>query len=35
MNVTLSNCKQSISISPQGLEVTRVSIALAKERCGE
>jgi hypothetical protein len=35
MNLTLSNCRQSISISPQGLEVTRVSIALAKERCGQ
>jgi hypothetical protein len=35
MNVTLSTCKQSLNISPQGLEVTRVSIALAKERCGE
>jgi len=34
MNVTLSNCKQSINISPQGLEVTRVAIALAKDRCG-
>jgi hypothetical protein len=30
MNVTLSNCKQSISISPKGLEVTKVSIGLAK-----
>jgi len=35
MNVTLSRCKQSLNISPQGLEVTRVSITLAKERCGE
>jgi len=35
MNVTLSNCQQSLNISPQGLEVTRVAIALAKERCGE
>jgi len=34
MNVTLSSCKQSLNITPQGLEVTRVSIALAKERCG-
>jgi hypothetical protein len=34
MNVTLSSCKQSINISPQGLEVTRVTMALAKERCG-
>lgn len=30
MNVTLSNCKQSISITPKGLDVTRVSIGLAK-----
>lgn len=30
MHVTLSNCKQSISISPKGLDVTRVSIGLAK-----
>jgi hypothetical protein len=30
MNVTLSACKQSISISPQGLEVNRISIGLAK-----
>jgi len=30
MNVTLSSCKQSISITPQGLEVTRISIGLAK-----
>jgi hypothetical protein len=35
MNVTLASCKQSLSITPQGLEVTRVSISLAKERCGE
>jgi hypothetical protein len=35
MNVTLSSCRQSLNISPKGLEVTRVSIALAKERCGE
>jgi hypothetical protein len=34
MNVTLSSCKQSLNITPQGLEVTRVSITLAKERCG-
>ena len=34
MNVTLSSCRQSISISPQGLDVTRVAIALAKDRCG-
>lgn len=30
MNVSLSNCKQSISITPKGLDVTRVTIALAK-----
>jgi hypothetical protein len=35
MNVTLASCKQSLSIMPQGLEVTRVAISLAKERCGE
>ena len=35
MNVTLSSCRQSLNITPQGLEVTRVSISLAKERCGE
>jgi hypothetical protein len=35
MNVTLSNCRQSLNITPQGLEVTRVSISLAKDRCGE
>jgi hypothetical protein len=35
MNVTLASCKQSLNITPQGLEVTRVSISLAKERCGE
>jgi hypothetical protein len=34
MNVTLSSCKQSLNVTPQGLEVTRVSITLAKERCG-
>ncbi len=34
MSVSLSSCKQAISISPRGLEVTRVAIALAKERCG-
>ena len=34
MNVTLASCKQSLNITPQGLEITRVSIALAKERCG-
>jgi hypothetical protein len=30
MNVTLSSCKQSISITPQGLDVARISIGLAK-----
>lgn len=35
MNLVLSTCKQSLSITPQGLEVTRVSISLAKDRCGE
>jgi hypothetical protein len=30
MNVTLSNCKQSIDITPQGLDVTKVSIGLGK-----
>jgi hypothetical protein len=35
MNVTLSSCKQSLSITPQGLDVARVSISLAKERCGQ
>jgi hypothetical protein len=30
MNVTLSDCKQNISISPQGLDVTRISIGLGK-----
>jgi hypothetical protein len=34
MNVTLSNCRQSLNITPRGLDVTRVSITLAKERCG-
>jgi hypothetical protein len=34
MSVTLSSCKQALSIMPQGLEVTKVSISLAKERCG-
>jgi hypothetical protein len=34
MNVTLSSCKQSLNVTPQGLEVQRVSITLAKERCG-
>jgi hypothetical protein len=35
MNVTIANCKQSLSITPQGLDVSKVSISLAKERCGE
>ena len=35
MHVTLSNCKQSLNITPQGLDVSRVSISLAKDRCGE
>jgi hypothetical protein len=30
MNVSLSNCKQSINITPQGLDVNRISIGLAK-----
>jgi hypothetical protein len=30
MNLSLSDCKQSISISPQGLDVTRISIGLGK-----
>jgi len=30
MNVSLSDCKQSISIAPQGLDVTRISIGLGK-----
>ena len=30
MNVTLSACKQSINITPKGLEVTKVTIALSK-----
>jgi hypothetical protein len=30
MNISLSNCKQSISISPQGLDVTRISLGLGK-----
>jgi hypothetical protein len=34
MNVALANCRQSLNITPQGLEITRVSINLAKERCG-
>jgi hypothetical protein len=35
MHVTLSNCRQSLSITPQGMDVTRVSISLAKDRCGD
>ncbi|HWE15792.1 MAG TPA: hypothetical protein VG758_01215, partial [Hyphomicrobiaceae bacterium] len=34
MNVTVSNCRQSLTITPSGLEVSRVSITLAKQRCG-
>jgi hypothetical protein len=34
MSVMLASCKQSLSITPQGLDVTKVSINLAKERCG-
>ena len=30
MNVSLSNCRQNISITPKGLEVTRVTIVLAR-----
>jgi hypothetical protein len=30
MNVSLSACKQSISIAPKGLDVDRISIGLAK-----
>jgi hypothetical protein len=30
MNVSLSSCKQSISITPKGLDVTRISLALTK-----
>jgi len=33
MNVALSNCRQSLNITPQGLDITRVSITLAKDRC--
>jgi hypothetical protein len=34
MNVTVSSCRQSLTITPSGLEVSRVSITLAKQRCG-
>ena len=34
MSVTLSNCRQSVTITPSGLEVSRISITLAKQRCG-
>ena len=34
MNVALSSCTQSLSITPRGLDVARVSITLAKQRCG-
>ena len=30
MNVALSACKQSINIAPKGLDITKVTIALAK-----
>lgn len=30
MNVSTTGCKQNINIAPQGLEVTRISIGLAK-----
>ena len=30
LNVSLSNCKQNISIVPKGLDITRVTINLAK-----
>lgn len=30
MNLSLSDCKQQISITPQGLDVSRINIALAK-----
>ena len=30
MNVSLSACKQSINITPKGLDITKVTIALAK-----
>jgi hypothetical protein len=30
MNVSLSSCKQSISIAPKGLDVNRISIGLTK-----
>jgi hypothetical protein len=30
MNLTSTNCRQSINISPQGLEVTKISIGLGK-----
>jgi hypothetical protein len=34
MNVALSSCRQSLSITPRGLDIARVSITLAKQRCG-
>jgi hypothetical protein len=34
MNLTLSSCSQSVSITPHGIEVSRISITLAKQRCG-
>jgi hypothetical protein len=30
MNVSVSDCKQSISIAPKGLEVSKISIGLGK-----
>ena len=30
MNISLSTCKQSINISPHGLDVTRISLGLGK-----
>jgi hypothetical protein len=30
MNISLSNCKQSISIAPRGLDVTRINLGLGK-----
>jgi hypothetical protein len=30
MNLSLSECKQTIHITPQGLDVNRINIALAK-----
>jgi hypothetical protein len=30
MNLTLSSCKQSINITPKGLDVTRINMSLTK-----